>query len=350
MRAPLLELPLPTLPQALAQAVAGGSSAAYAQQLAAARLQSWEAQGALEQAHGALQLGLIEQADALVLEADALAPGWGVVPDRWGLWPAEELELEALDPSSAEPRHRCLQLVDDYLLLRHLPALELWRSWLAAVQERWQRAAEPQQLSLMGLLLGRVEQLPAPLEPAVEQLVGEEQVAADPAAALAVWGPLCRRMPSWTYARLKAADLSLQLQQLNSCGEHLEAATAEQRQLPWLCDIQARLAMARAQPREALRHWEEAIRLAGAGGDEELAELFRQRRREAEWDAEWMADPPVLSGASGDEALDRFSERLEAWAQRAGVVLSGHAASGDPDPEAFAAFLDQASGWLALAG
>lgn len=350
MRAPLLELPLPTLPRSLAQVVAGGSSAAYAQQLAAARLQCWEAQGALEQAHGALQLGLIEQADALVLEADALAPGWGVVPDRWGLWPVEELELEALDPSSAELRRRCLQLVDDYLLLRHLPALELWRSWLAAVQERWQRAAEPQQLSLMGLLLGRVEQLPAPLEPAVQQLVGEEQVATDPTAALAVWGPLCRRIPSWTYARLKAADLSLQLQQLNSCGEHLETATAEQCQLPWLWDIQARLAMARAQPREGLRHWEEAIRLAGASGDEELAELFRQRRREAEWDAEWVADTPVLSGASGDEALDRFSERLEAWAQRAGVVLSGYAASGDPDPEAFAAFLDQASGRLALAG
>ena len=329
-----------------------GSHAAVAQQLAAARKQpDWGVQAALEQAHGALQLGLVEQADALVLEADDLAPGWGVVPDRWGLWPVDPLQaLVGLEAIRAEARRHCLQLVDDYLLLRHLPALELWKSWLAAVQERWQRAAEPKQLAVMGLLLGRLEQLQAPLEPVIEQLVGEEHVAADPAAALAVWGQLCWRLPQWTYARLKAADLSLQLQQLNSCSEHLQAATAEQRQIPWLCDIQARLAMARQQPREALRHWEEAIRLAGAGGDEELAELFRQRRREAEWDAKWMADTPVLSGASGDEALDRFAERLEAWAQRAGVVLSGHAASGDPDPEAFAAFLDQASGRLALAG
>ncbi len=348
MRAPLLELSLPTLPRALAQAVAAGNVAAFTEQLAAARLQGWEAQGALEQAHGALQLGLIEQADALVLEADALVPGWGVVPDRWGLWPVES--AQPLDPSSDATRRCLLQLVDDYLLLRHLPALELWRSWLAAVQERWQRAAEPRQLSVMGLLLGRLEQLGAPLEPAMEKLVGEEQVAADPSAALAVWALLSRRLPQWTYARLKAADLSLQLQQLNSCSEHLEAATAEQRQLPWLWDIKARLAMARQQPRQALRCWEEAIQLAGAGGDEELAELFRQRRREAEWDAEWMADTPVLSGASGDEALDRYAERLESWAQRAGVVLSGHAVSGDPDPEAFAAFLDQASGRLALAG
>ncbi len=352
MREPLLELPLPTLPRALAQAVAIGSHAAFAEQLALARQQqAWDAKAALEQAHGALQLGLVEQADALVVEADDLAPGWGVVPNRWGLWPVDQLQaLAALEASRAEARRHCLELVDDYLLLRHLPALELWRSWLAAVQESWQRAAEPKQLAVMGLLLGRLEQLPAPLEPAIEQLVGEEQVAADPAAALAVWGPLCRRLPQWTYARLKAADLSLQLQQLNSCSEHLQAATAEQRQLPWLCDIQARLAMARQQPREALRHWEEAIRLAGAGGDGELAELFRQRRREAEWDAEWMPDPPVLSGASGDEALDRFAERLEGWAQRAGVALSDEGNSAEPDPEVFAAFLDRASGRLALAG
>ena len=167
---------------------------------------------------------------------------------------------------------------------------------------------------------------------------------------MAVWAPLSRRLPQWTYARLKTADLSLQLQQLNSCAEHLEAATAEQRQLPWLCDIEARLAMARQQPRQALRCWEEAIRLAGASGDEELAELFRQRRREAEWEAEWMADTPLFSGTSGDEALDRFAERLEAWVQRAGIRLSGAAPSCKPDPKAFASFLDQASGRLALAG
>jgi len=348
VRAPLLELPLPTLPPALAQAIASGGVDAFSKQLSDCRQgASWTPCTALEQAHGALQLGLIEQADGLVVEADSLQPNWGVVPDRWGLWP---IDVDQIAPSDAPERERCLQLVDDYLLLRHLPAIELWRCWLAAVQEHWQQAAEPKQLSVMGLLLGRAEQLPAPLEPALEQLVGEEQVAADPSAALAVWAPLSRRLPQWTYARLKAADLSLQLQQLNSCAEHLEAATAEQRKLPWLCDIEARLAMARQQPREELRCWEEAIRLAGASGDEELAELFRQRRREAEWEAEWMVDTPVLSGASGDEALDRFAERLEVWAQRAGVKLSGSATSSEPDPEAFAAFLDQASGRLALAG
>ena len=351
MRAPLLELPLPTLPPGLAQAVAQGSRSGLDQQIAQTRKEGWGAQAALEAAHAALQLGLLEQADALVVEADELAPGWGLVPDRWGLWPPDPLEaLSALEASTAPQRQHCLQLVDDYLLLRHLPAVEIWRSWLAPVQERWERAAEQQQLGLMGLLLGRTEQLPAPLEPALQQLVGEEQVTADPSAALAVWAPLSRRRPEWTYARLKAADLSLQLQQLKDCAGHLEAASTEQLQQPWLQDIKARLAMARQEPREALRSWEEAIRLAGSCGDENLAELFRQRRREAEWDAEWMSETPLLKGASGDEALDRFAERLEAWAERAGVVLSHQAANNEPDPEAFAAFLDQASGRLALAG
>ena len=267
VRAPLLDLPLPTLPRALAQAIAAGNVALFSEQLVATRQQGWAPQEALKQAHGALQLGLIEQADELVLEADGLQPYWGIVPDRWGLWP---IDSDQIAQSDAAERERCLQLVDAYLFLRHLPALELWRSWLAPVQERWQRAADPRQLSLMGLLLGRAEQLPAPLEPAIEQLVGEEQVAADPSAALAVWEPLCRRLPQWTYARLKAADLCLQMQHLNTCSEHLETASVEQRQLPWLFDIKARLAIARQQPQEALRWWEEAIRRAAPAATRSL--------------------------------------------------------------------------------
>ena len=93
LRAPLLELPLPSLPRPLAEAVATGNAPAFEQQLAAGRQQpDWDAKGALEQAHGALQLGLVDLADALVLEADALAPGWGLVPDRWGLWPVDPLQ------------------------------------------------------------------------------------------------------------------------------------------------------------------------------------------------------------------------------------------------------------------
>lgn len=343
MGLPLLDLPLPKLPLPMALAVQGGDVAGFEQQLQQARSPiAWDAPMALLQAHGALQLGLVDQADDLVIDADGLEPHWGLVPDRWGLWPAEPTVAGA----TAEQRQRCERLVEDYLLLRHLPALELWRSWLAAVQERWQAAAEPQQLGVMGLLLGRLEQLPAPLEPALEQLIGEEQVAADPAAAVMIWSLLCRRLPGWTYARLKAADLNLQRQQLQDSAEHLAAATAEQRQLPWLLDIEARLAMARQQPREALRSWEQAIQLAGSAGDQDLAELFRQRRREAEW----MAEPQLLQGASGDTALDRFAEQLEAWARRAGLDLAGTTSSGAADPEAFAAFLDQASGRLALAG
>lgn len=344
-------LPLSELPEALQRLVAAGDAAAFAIALAVARKgEAWGPLQALQQAHGALQLGLLDQADQLVVEADALQPTLALVPDRWGLWPIADAP-QSSSQLDLELARRCVQLRDQYLQLRHQTALDCWRQWLLAVQPRWQAAAEAPQLALMGLVLGRMEQLPAPLEPAVEQLIGEEQVAVDPAAALAIWAPLCRRLPQWTYARLKAADLSLQQQQLSCCAEHLGAATAEQRQLPWLLDIQARLAMAQQQPRAALAAWEEAIRLAGSQGDAELAELFRQRRREAEWDAAWMAESPALVGAKGDKRLDAFSGNLARWAQRAGVELtSPPAAVDEPDPEAFAAFLDAASGRLALAG
>ena len=201
----------------------------------------------------------------------------------------------------------------------------------------------------MGLLLNRLGELGAPLEPALQQLVGEEQVAADPEAALLFWEPISRRCPTWAYARLKAADLCLQDGQFQPCGVHLQGADPTQRQSPWLQDIEARLAMAQQQPQAALRCWDEAIRLAGAAEDAELAELFRQRRREAEW-AEWMAEPVQLSGSSGDAALDAFASKLEAWADRAGVHLGVVRLDGafDQDPETWAQTIDKAHGRLAL--
>ena len=50
-----------------------------------------------------------------------------------------------------------------------------------------------------------------------------------------------------------------------------------------------------------------------------------------------------------NESIDRFAEQLEGWAQRANVELVDPSDNGEPKPEAFAAFLDQASGRLALA-
>lgn len=346
MGAELLNLPLPSLPAPWAEAVASGKVAAFEPLVDQAHLQAdWGPLAALHLAHAALQLGLSERGDDLVLEADRLEPSWGLVPDRWGLWPTAN-QTSGDDSPSRTP---CLQLVADYLLLRHLPAGELWKAWMDCVKDQWQKAAEPQQLGLMGLLLGLREQLPEPLEHAVAKLVGEEQLAADPGAALVIWQQLCRRIPEWSYARLKAADLCLQRQQLHDCQEHLNDATEEHRQSPWLWDIDARLAMALEKPQEALRCWGEAIRLACETSDGELAELFRQRRREAEWDVA-MLQPAFGDGASGDEALDLFSERLVAWASQAGIALPQRMAGGEADPEAFAAFLDQASGRLALAG
>ena len=343
---------LPELPQELQRLVAQADAARFQvvvqpqpQQAVRSNRSAFEL---LELAHAALQLGLVEHADGLVLEADALHPSWQLVPDRWGLWPRQAL-ADQLASGDDHQRRQCLWLRDLYLHWRHQPAIALWRAWLPAVQQRWQAANGWQQQALMGLLLNRLGELGAPLEPALQQLVGEEQVAADPEAALLFWQPLSRRCPTWAYARLKAADLCLQAGQLQACGVHLQGADPTQRQSPWLHDIEARLAMAQQQPQAALRCWDEAIRLAGAAEDAELAELFRQRRREAEWDAEWMAEPVQLSGSSGDAALDAFASKLEAWADLAGVPLAvGGLAASDPDPEAWAQTLDEAHGRLAL--
>jgi hypothetical protein len=296
--------------------------------------------------------GAADLGDSLLLELDGRWPELKLVPDRWGLW-----------PGAAEPAPQQAELnavLEAALDWRHAPnadgsAWALWREWVAAAPStdsaaEWRRLLEPAALVRLLLLLapaGAADRLRGELEPQLVEAVGERVVEQHPQEALLFWSGISQRCPSWDYARLKTADLSLQNGQLQRCGAALAAATAEQRSNPWLHDIQARLAMAQGQPAEALRCWDAAM--AAAKGDGELVELLRQRRREAEWEVELGGGAPVEAG-SGEAELERFAQRLEELAQRFQVVLPSRQAGAEADPEAFAAFLDQAGGRLALAG
>ena len=299
--------------------------------------------------------GQSQLADALLLELDARQPHLGLVPDRWGLWPL------------ATPPSPLAAVVQRWLAWRHgdsrealpglLPLMQqqlagLSEAGAAAMPEPWRPMLEPAALGLLSLLLapkGAGDQLRGDLEPPLVQAMGEDVVERHPQEALLFWSGISRRCPSWDYARLKTADLSLERGLWLRSAAALEGATEEQRRNPWLHDIGARLAMAQGRPADALRGWEAAI--AAASGDDELVELLRQRRREAEWELELVGHTaPELTGPSGDGDLDRFATRLEELAQRFGVVLPAGAANGSGDPAGFAAFLDQASGRLALAG
>lgn len=298
--------------------------------------------------------GAPEQADTLLLKLDARMPGLGLVPDPWGLWPSPEI------PGPVPV------LMESYLAWRHGEAtaleatvLPMWRQQVgealaADPGDHWRRLLEPQALALLALLLaapGAADRLRAKLEPLLVQAVGEAVVAQHPQEALLFWSGISQRCPNWEYARLKTADLSLLSGQWQRSATALAEATADQQGNPWLHDIKARLAMAQGRQEDALGCWEAAI--AAAAGDAELVELLRQRRRDAEWEVELIGDPQ-LAGPSGEADLDRFSARLQEVAQRFGVPLpQGPADAASPaetDPETFAAFLDQASGRLALAG
>lgn len=303
--------------------------------------------------------GAADLGDTLLLELDDRWPAWGLVPDHWGLWPGAaepgplQAALKAVLRAALDWRHGPNNAVGDQ------PALSLWREWATAAdpaaapfdpEAAWRRLLEPAALVRLLLLLapeGAADRLRGELEPQLVEAVGERVVEQHPQEALRFWSGISQRCPSWDYARLKTADLSLQSGQLQRCAVALAAATAEQRSNPWLHDIQARLAMAQGQPAEALRCWEAAM--AAATGDGELVELLRQRRREAEWEVELSGGMPVAAG-SGEADLERFAQRLDALAQRFQVVLPLPPAGAEANPEAFAAFLDQAGGRLALAG
>jgi hypothetical protein len=364
----------------------------------------WNAVRALRCAHLRLAAGLADLGDDLVLEADALAPTAGLIPDWWGLWPKDEDDPgggASLDPQDETARG----LAGLYLDLRHLPPQPLLEYWRASVTAQPDRLDEP----ALRLLLGVVIFDRLLIEPSLEQLlaetVGEELVARQPALAFRLFDPLCERLPAWGYARLKAADLALQRGELERCHIHVAAASEEQRQLPWLHDIEARLALARNDVLAALAAWQHAIEHAGS--EAEMVELFRQRAREARrgpgvlqarillnhgdttaaitllealltQDPQWQPLRSLLEQARpGRSAIDaaagqstraaaansaigddlaRLQERLQELAQRAGLpwpldpANEATSPAVEPDIAEFERFLQTALGRLALLG
>jgi hypothetical protein len=355
----------------------------------------WNAAQALRCAHLWLAAGLPGLGDDLVLEADQLAPEAGLIPDWWGLWPAADAGPDQATPPPEQMQTR--ELVSLYLQLRHLPPQPLLDLWCAAVQASPARLDEPALRVLLGVVIQGRSRLERSLEQALAETVGEELVQCEPALTYRLFDPLCERLPAWSYARLKAADLALQRGELERCQGHLVAASAEQRQLPWLHDIAARLALAHSNVQAALAAWQLAIEAAGA--DAELVELFRQRAREARrgpgvlqarsllnrgeasaaislleallaQDPQWQPLRSLLEQARqngnpaapaadaapeacGDE-LARLQARLQELAQRAGMAWPPEQLEATPaetrDAAGLARFLQGALGRLALLG
>jgi len=345
----------------------------------------WSAATALQIAHLWLVAGMPAHGDDLVLEAHQLEPQAGVIPNWWGMW-----------PQAASPAEPLQQLANSYVQLRHLPPLETWRAWLEPVQVDRRCIDEPALRLLLGLVIHGRGQLPGALEPALEQLVGEELIAAEPALAWRFFDALCERLPQWGYGRLKAADLSLQRGQLAQCRQLLNGASDAQWQLAWLHDIAARLALAEGEVETALAGWQRAIeRCQPSEPNQEqqpqVVELFRQRAREArrgpgvlkarsllnrgeqaeaiallelllQQDPQWQPLRSLLEQArpgtntrarvtpSSEPAadLERLEQRLHQLAERAGIAWSPEQLPPERDATAAEQQLQQALARLAL--
>jgi hypothetical protein len=375
----LQELAATLPPQGVVAALAGRGSELEALVEAQRRDVGWGAAAALRGGLLWLMAGRSDCGDDLVLEADALEPGAGIVPNWWGLWPAEP---------SANPAIGALARL--YIQLRHQPPLELWQLVSPLVQQEPQWLDLPALQLLLGLLIAQREQLPGSLEEALEQVMGEAFVAAHPALAWRLFDALSERLPAWDYALLKAADLSLQRGELERCGNHLQRALPPQRELYWLHDIQARFKLAGGDVAAALAAWQRAQELAQAKADQAEVELFRQRAREARrgpgvlqarallnrgereaavvllndllaQDPQWQPLRSLLEQARGEQdvpaassdGLARLEAALQQLAQRSGVRWPPPGAAVQqtlPSADGWQAFLQQALGRLALLG
>lgn len=301
--------PLATIPQDWAMAALAGRRQRIEPIVAAERGSGdWTALRALRCAHLWLAAGLEERGDQLVLEADDLAPQAGLIPDWWGLWPADAAQQPGR--GRAEPQlEQARALAGLYLEWRHQRPQRLLEEWRQSLQARPERLDDPALGLLLGVVIRGRDRLSLPLEQCLAEVAGEELVSREPALAFRFYDCVCERMPEWSYARLKAADLALQRGELERCQAHLEGASEEQRQLPWLLDIAARLGLARGDVAAALEGWRRAI--AAAGQDQELLELFRQRAREARRGPGVLQARSLLNWGERDGAIALLEALLE---------------------------------------
>lgn len=393
--------PLATIPEDWAMAALAGRRERIEQIVAAERGGGdWNAMRALRCAHLWLAAGLEEWGDQLVLEADDLAPQARLIPDWWGLWPAGAAQQPGR--GMAEPLLEQAQaLAGLYLEWRHQRPQQLLIAWGQRLQARPERLDDAALRLLLGVVIRGRDRLSLSLEQCLADVAGEELVSREPALAFRFYDCVCERMPAWNYARLKAADLALQRGELERCQAHLEGSNEEQRQLPWLLDIAARLALAQGDVAAALEAWRQAI--TAARQETQLVELFRQRAREArrgpgvlqarsllnrgerdaaialleallEQDPQWQPLRSLLeqargpratpSGVAGEgvelegekEEVERLERKLQQLALRAGrawpaeVESAASEAADPPTAAGFERFVQMALGRLALLG
>ncbi|MCT0210938.1 MAG: hypothetical protein DCF18_06310 [Cyanobium sp.] len=257
-----------------------GHHTELAQHAAAARSSAaWSAAAALEFACAWLLAGDLRQADLAVLEADQCDPSLGLVPDVWGLWPAPPAQEGA-------ERQQALAWAERYRAWRRPDPQALWQQLLPRLQAHWKLALEPDLGDLL-LILSRTSEaasapLDPPLQPELALLVGDAEIAAEPAASNRYWQLLASLWPQWALARIRAADLALARGEVEASGRWLQEPSAAAQANPWFHDVVARHAVQRGAVDAALDAWAEAIRMAQADASTTgLAELFEQRRREA---------------------------------------------------------------------
>ncbi len=229
---------------------------------------------ALEVSLAWLLAGRTHQADLAFLEADRLDPSLALVPDVWGLWPVAAAREGA---TPAVQKHAVLELATRIRSLRRLELPVLDAAWRRRVEPDWTHALSGPDLDELVLLLRFGDDLPQPIEPFLATLVADKEIEASPGQALQFWAVLTEIRPDWPHARIKAADLALAAGDLDRCANWITTATQDTQANPWYWDISARHAVETGAIALALDHWGHAL----AAADPELAEVFRQRRREA---------------------------------------------------------------------
>lgn len=240
----------------------------------------WSPVAALQLACAWLLAGDLRQADLAYLEADQLDLSLALVPDVWGLWPAPD------SPTPSPQRQQALELAERWRGMRNPAAQALWQQLRLRLLADWHLALEPEGRDPL-LILGRITALPsaAPLDPPLEselaQLVGDAEIAAEPAASCRYWQLLAEIRPAWGLARIRAADLALGRGELETSGRWLIDPPAEALLNPWFHDVVARHAVASGQVSAGLDAWGEAISAGQAKGEPGLVDIFEQRRREA---------------------------------------------------------------------
>ena len=162
--------------------------------------------------------------------------------------------------------------------------MEIWKSWVEEAKKDFDFIGRQYMLSALLLCLYSNDVDINELKLGIQIAMSEEVNEQFPERARVVWTTLSNHIPDWSYAALKASDLSLSKEMFADCEYYLERCSDQNDEFyAWSLDIRARLSVEKGDSDRALEYWRLGIKAARENSQTDVVRILEDRFKKHDW-------------------------------------------------------------------